>query len=91
MTIGYGPSLFDDRFGLADRRPAALRELPAFLGDDLDPARSGGDIVIQACSDDPQVAVHAVRNLVRIGFGVVSVRWSQLGLRAHVVDVARRR
>ena len=64
MTIGYGPTLFDDRFGLADRRPEALRDLPAFLGDDLDPARCGGDIVIQACSDDPQVAVHAVRNLV---------------------------
>jgi deferrochelatase/peroxidase EfeB len=79
VTIGYGPTLFDDRFGLADRRPEALRELPAFLGDALDPARSGGDIVIQACSDDPQVAVHAVRNLVRMGFGVVSVRWSQLG------------
>ena len=41
--------------------------------------RSGGDICIQACADDPQVAVHAVRNLVRLGFGVVSVRWSQLG------------
>ncbi len=79
VTIGYGPSLFDDRFGLADRRPAALRDLPAFVGDDLDPARSGGDLVIQACSDDPQVAVHAVRNLVRMGFGVVSGRWSQLG------------
>ena len=79
VTIGYGASLFDERFGLADRRPEALRELPAFLGDDLDPARSGGDIVIQACSDDPQVAVHAVRNLVRLGFGVVAVRWSQLG------------
>ena len=79
VTIGYGASLFDGRFGLADRRPEALRELPAFVGDDLDPARSGGDIVIQACSDDPQVAVHAVRNLVRMGFGVGSVRWSQLG------------
>lgn len=79
VTIGYGPSLFDDRFGLADRRPAALVDLPAFVGDDLDPARSGGDLCIQACADDPQVAVHAVRNLVRMGFGVVSVRWSQLG------------
>ena len=79
VTIGYGPSLFDDRFGLADRKPAALRNLPGFMGDDLDPARSGGDICIQACANDPQVAVHAVRNLVRMGFGVVSVRWSQLG------------
>ena len=79
VTIGYGPSLFDDRFGLAGRAPEALHDLPAFMGDDLDLATSGGDIVIQACSDDPQVAVHAVRNLVRLGFGVVSVRWSQLG------------
>jgi deferrochelatase/peroxidase EfeB len=79
ITIGYGPSLFDDRFGLAERKPAALKDLPGFVGDDLDPARSGGDICIQACANDPQVAVHAVRNLVRMGFGVVSVRWSQLG------------
>ena len=79
LTIGFGPSLFDGRFGLADRRPAALQELPAFRGDDLDTARSGGDLCIQACANDPQVAVHAVRNLIRLGFGVVSVRWSQLG------------
>ncbi|WP_076261287.1 iron uptake transporter deferrochelatase/peroxidase subunit [Intrasporangium flavum] len=79
ITIGYGPSLFDDRFGLAHRRPEGLRDLPAFRGDALDPRRSGGDLCIQACANDPQVAVHAVRNLVRLGFGVVSVRWSQLG------------
>lgn len=79
ITIGYGPGLFDDRFGLAARKPAALQPLPAFRGDALQPGRSGGDIVIQACADDPQVAVHAVRNLIRMGMGVVSVRWSQLG------------
>lgn len=79
MTIGFGPSLFDDRFGLADRRPEALIELPAFRGDALRPERSGGDMALQACAHDPQVAVHAIRNLVRIGAGTVSVRWSQLG------------
>ncbi|MEE1753233.1 iron uptake transporter deferrochelatase/peroxidase subunit [Streptomyces sp. SP18CS02] len=79
LTIGFGPSLFDGRFGLADRRPAALAELPAFPGDNLDRARSGGDLCVQACADDPQVAVHAIRNLARIGFGKVAVRWSQLG------------
>ncbi|MFL6096800.1 MAG: Dyp-type peroxidase, partial [Blastococcus sp.] len=84
LTIGFGPTLFTtadgtDRFGLAARRPAPLVELPSFPGDQLDPARSGGDICIQACANDPQVAVHAVRNLVRLGVGVVSVRWSQLG------------
>lgn len=79
ITIGFGPSLFDDRFGLAGRRPEGFEDLPAFRGDDLDPARSGGDLCIQACANDPQVAVHAIRNLVRIGFGTVAVRWSQLG------------
>ena len=60
-------------------RPAALADLPRFPGDALEPERSGGDLCVQACADDPQVAVHAVRNLARIGFGVVTVRWSQLG------------
>jgi deferrochelatase/peroxidase EfeB len=84
ITFGFGPGLFRDdegrdRFGLADRQPAALRHLPHFAGDRLDPARSRGDLCVQACSQDPQVAVHAIRNLARIGFGTVSVRWSQLG------------
>ncbi|AKN68972.1 peroxidase [Streptomyces sp. PBH53] len=78
LTIGFGPSLFD-RFGLADRRPEALVDLPRFPGDNLDRSRTGGDLCIQACADDPQVAVHAIRNLARIGFGTVAVRWSQLG------------
>ncbi|CAL9432919.1 putative deferrochelatase_peroxidase EfeN [Streptomyces sp. enrichment culture] len=78
LTIGFGPSLFT-RFGLAGRRPEALVDLPKFAGDNLDRARSGGDLCVQACADDPQVAVHAIRNLARIGFGKVVIRWSQLG------------
>jgi deferrochelatase/peroxidase EfeB len=84
ITFGFGPTLFrteagHDRFGLAARQPKALRTLPHFPADNLDPARSYGDLCIQACADDPQVAVHAIRNLARIGFGTVAVRWSQLG------------
>ncbi|MGW0804859.1 iron uptake transporter deferrochelatase/peroxidase subunit [Nonomuraea sp. NPDC002799] len=79
LTVGFGASLFDGRFGLAGRRPAALADLPKFPGDRLIPEISGGDICVQACAHDPQVAVHAIRNLARIGFGRVSVRWSQLG------------
>ena len=79
VTFGMGPSLFDARFGLAGQRPSALRDLPALPGDELDQARSGGDLCVQACADDPQVAFHAVRNLARIGRGAVTVRWSQLG------------
>jgi deferrochelatase/peroxidase EfeB len=84
LTFGFGPGMFRDargrdRFGLADRQPEALRDLPRFAADALDPERSRGDICVQACSEDPQVAVHAIRNLARIGFGTVAVRWSQLG------------
>jgi deferrochelatase/peroxidase EfeB len=83
ITFGFGPTLFEadgvDRFGIAARRPSELNELPPFLGDDLDPLTSDGDLCIQACADDPQVAVHAVRNLSRIAFGRARLRWSQLG------------
>ncbi len=83
LTFGFGPTLFEkdgkDRFDLSDRRPKALRELPHFPADNLDPRRSNGDLCIQACAHDPQVAVHAIRNLSRIGFGTVALRWAQLG------------
>jgi deferrochelatase/peroxidase EfeB len=83
LTFGFGPTLFcdehgRDRFGLAGRQPRGLRRLPHFPADDLQ-ARSGGDLCVQACADDPQVAVHAVRNLSRIAFGTAALRWSQLG------------
>jgi deferrochelatase/peroxidase EfeB len=79
VTVGLGASLFDDRFALARARPAALRDLPPLPGAELAPERSGGDLCVQACANDPQVAFHAVRNLARIGRGVVVMRWSQLG------------
>jgi deferrochelatase/peroxidase EfeB len=79
ITVGFGPSLFDDRFGLAAKRPAALAPIPALPGDTLDPDRSGGDLGVQACADDPQVAFHAIRNFARLARGVAVLRWSQLG------------
>ena len=84
ITFGFGPGLFADgtgadRFGLAARTPPLLTQLPRFAGDALVPASSGGELCIQACADDPQVAVHAIRNLSRIAFGRAALRWSQLG------------
>jgi len=83
ITFGFGPTLFTkdgkDRYGLASRRPDQLIDLPHFGGDLLDEAFTGGDLCIQACADDPQVAVHAIRNLSRIAFGTAAIRWAQLG------------
>ena len=83
VTFGFGPGLFlkdgQDRYGLAARRPAALIELPRFNGDQLQAERSGGDLSVQACADDPQVAFHAVRQLARLAYGAASIRWAQSG------------
>lgn len=84
LTFGFGRSLFRtddgvDRFGLAGQLPSDFEPLPKMVNDFIDRARSGGDLCIQACANDPQVAVHAIRNLTRIGFGRTRLRWSQLG------------
>jgi deferrochelatase/peroxidase EfeB len=80
ITFGFGPRLFDSgRYGLAAKRPPGLQPLPAFPGDALDPARSGGDLAVQACADDPAVALHAVEKLIAKGAGAAALRWTQAG------------
>jgi deferrochelatase/peroxidase EfeB len=83
ITFGFGPTLFTkegkDRFGLAARRPEAFVDLPRFAGDQLVPQRTGGDLSVQACSDDPQAAFHAVRQLARLADGKAQIRWVQSG------------
>ncbi len=83
ITFGFGAGLFIkggvDRYGLAAKRPEALVDLPKFNGDQLQPARTGGDISVQACADDPMVAFHAVRELDRLSYGGAQFRWAQAG------------
>lgn len=80
VTVGLGPGLFTDKTGLADRKPPLLRELQ--LGDTtIKPELAGGDLSVQACADDPQVAYHAVRALARMGkeTGSAATRWTVMG------------
>ena len=83
ITFGFGPTLFakegHDRFGLAAHRPEAFADLPKFVGDQLVEQRTGGDLSIQASSDDPQAAFHAVRQLARLADGKAAIRWVQSG------------
>jgi deferrochelatase/peroxidase EfeB len=83
LTFGLGASLFDaegkDRFGLRARRPAAFVDLPRFPGDQLVAGRTGGDLCVQACADDPQTAFHAIRQLARVADGAARLRWVQSG------------
>ncbi|HTU71214.1 MAG TPA: Dyp-type peroxidase [Candidatus Baltobacteraceae bacterium] len=83
LTFGFGPELFikggQDRFNLSARRPEALVTLPTFVGDKMIPSKTGGELSVQACADDPQVAFHAVRQLARLGSGAAQLRWVQSG------------
>lgn len=84
LTFGVGPSLFEKpELGLQNKKPVELTDLPHFPKDQLDPHYTGGDICIQACADDPQVAFHAVRNLIRNGRGKVTMKWSQTGFNSY--------
>jgi deferrochelatase/peroxidase EfeB len=79
VTFGFGPTLFKsggkDRFGLAKHRPGPLVDLPAFAGDALQPAIGGGDLGVQVCANDPQVAFHAIHNLIRMAETIAPARW----------------
>ena len=79
ITVGLGPNLFDKRFGLSAKRPALLKELPVLPSDNLSAAKSGGDLSVQVCADDPQVCYHAVRNLARMARDTVETRWTVIG------------
>jgi deferrochelatase/peroxidase EfeB len=84
LTIGFGRSLFvtadgADRFGVSGQLPPALVALPHFSGDELTAADSDGDLFLQACADDPQVAFHAVRSIARIAPDIATLRWTQVG------------
>ncbi|MFU2132745.1 iron uptake transporter deferrochelatase/peroxidase subunit [Gallibacterium anatis] len=78
LTFGVSPS-FLQKLGLQDKAPKELKDLPLFPRDQLKEEFSGGDICIQSCANDAQVAFHAVRQLVRVARANVTMKWSQAG------------
>lgn len=86
LTFGLGHELFtgrdggsEDPYGIRAQLPEEFTPLPSFAFDLLEATQSGGDLCVQACADDPQIAVHAIRNLSRIAVGRAHLVWSQLG------------
>jgi deferrochelatase/peroxidase EfeB len=75
VTIALGASLFDGRYGLAARRPRELVEMPTFAIDDLDPARSHGDVLLQICANQRDTVTHTLRELLRTVRGSLQLRW----------------
>jgi deferrochelatase/peroxidase EfeB len=82
VTFGFGPGLFDDRYGLAGHRPDALADLPVFADDRLNPAWCGGDLLLQMAGDDPQLVAYAFRQLRARFPGRGLLQWTQEGFRS---------
>jgi deferrochelatase/peroxidase EfeB len=79
ITTSVGSSLFDDRFGLASRKPGLLRRMEDFPNDSLDRARCDGDVLLQICGNHQDTALHALREITRATRGGLQVRWRQDG------------
>jgi deferrochelatase/peroxidase EfeB len=75
VTVGFGSTLFDQRFGLADRKPIHLSEMTSFPNDALDPGRCGGDLVLQICAGATDTAIHALRDIVKDTRGAMQINW----------------
>ncbi len=49
------------------------------VADQVVPERTWGDFSVQACGDNPQAVMHAVRQFMWLASGVAAVRWVQTG------------
>lgn len=77
VTVSVGASLFDDRYGLADRTPRELVTMPFLANDRLDPERSHGDVLIALQGKEPDVCVHALRRVMRRTRSGLVLKWMQ--------------
>lgn len=75
MTVAVGSSLFDRRFGLADRKPAKLKPMTVFPNDFPEAAWSHGDLLVQLCAHNPDTVHHALRDITRAVRGDLQMRW----------------
>jgi deferrochelatase/peroxidase EfeB len=75
VTVGFGSSLFDERYGIAAGMPVHLTEMVSFPNDDLNPAQTGGDLLLQICAGSADTAIHALRDIAKHTRGGMQIRW----------------
>ncbi len=79
ITVGFGSTLFDDRFGIADRKPNHLTAMTSFPNDALDPNLCGGDMLLQICAGRQDTAIHALRDIAKHTRGGMQILWRMDG------------
>jgi len=79
MTVAFGDSLFDERYGLSAARPKHLQRMEGFPNDALDAARCHGDLALQICANTLDTGYHALRDIIKNTPGLLMVRWKQEG------------
>jgi deferrochelatase/peroxidase EfeB len=79
VVVSVGASLFDDRYGLAGRKPAGLERMPFLANDRLDPARSHGDLLLTVTSAHEDINLFALRQLHRATRGTLALHWMLSG------------
>ena len=82
VTLGVGASLFDDRFGLAGRKPLRLSTMTAFPNDALEEPWLHGDLSLQLCANHADTVHHALRDITRHARGGMQPRWKMQGYSA---------
>src|ERR1700722_6717638 len=75
VTLGVGSTLFDDRYGLAGQLPPGLTPMRSFPNDDLDPAQTGGDLILQLTAGNSDTVLHALRDIARHARGGMQANW----------------
>ncbi|GAB3895066.1 hypothetical protein GCM10029964_074420 [Kibdelosporangium lantanae] len=75
VVLGVGSSLFDDRYGLATRKPAKLKPMQMFPNDALDPTQCHGDLSLTLSASDTDTVLHALRDIARATRGGMQLRW----------------
>ena len=79
VTVGFGSTLFDGRFGIAERKPIHLTEMTSFPNDDLHPDLCGGDMLLQICAGSQDTAIHALRDIAKHTRGGMQILWRMDG------------
>src|SRR6185437_9165871 len=74
-VVGFGASLFDDRFGLGAQKPARLTAMRTFPNDNLTPAQCHGDLSLQLFADSNDTVLHGLRDIAKHTRGGMQARW----------------